>query len=225
VSPPAASNSGVETTSGTKIFLYAGSGSTAGLILGRVGNELAGGDTANSGGAIAFALAVNSGTGEAFIAQYLSLKHGNTASFDETINLLAASVQMSVTRTDGDGDIASDSDNNVGDLFRFDDDGPTLTINTGVAVGGAAVNEASGATARTRFRSRRRRTRPSGYDGVTSNTTYALSLAGTATGLVTTAGNNAITLVADSPARYQGSTTATAIPRLMRPPSRCRCPA
>ena len=201
---PGGVDSGVETTSGTKIFLYAGSGSTAGLILGRVGNELAGGDTANSGGAIAFALAVNSGTGEAFIAQYLSLKHGNTASFDETINLLAASVQMSVTRTDGDGDIASDSDNNVGDLFRFDDDGPTLTINTGVAVGGAAVNEASGATGQNQVSITPPTYTASGSDGVTSNTTYALSLAGTATGLVTTAGNNAITLVADSASQISG---------------------
>ena len=70
---PGGVESGVETTSGTKIFLYAGSGTTAGLILGRVGNELASGDTPNSGGAIAFALAVNPATGEAFIAQYLSL--------------------------------------------------------------------------------------------------------------------------------------------------------
>ncbi|WP_176593615.1 S-layer family protein [Sphingobium sp. EM0848] len=118
--------SGVSTTGGTQIFLYNGSGATAGLILGRVGNELAGGDTANANGAIAFALAVGSTTGEAFIAQYLSLSHGNIGSNDETITLLAAAVQMSVTRTDGDGDTAVDSDNNVGDLFKFDDDGPTV---------------------------------------------------------------------------------------------------
>jgi hypothetical protein len=127
--------SGVETTGGTRIFLYNGSGTTAGLILGRVGNEVAGGtDTPNSGGAIAFALAVGSTTGEAFIAQYLSLNHPTGgSSYDETITLLAGAVQMSVTRTDGDGDTITDGDNNVGDLFKFDDDGPNAS---GTAVTG-----------------------------------------------------------------------------------------
>ena len=119
--------SGVSTTGGTQIFLYNGSGTTAGLILGRVGNEVAAGDTPNASGAIAFALAVNSGTGEAYIAQYLSLSHGDTGSNDDTIFLTAGAVQMSVTRTDGDSDAITDSDNNVGDLFKFDDDGPTVT--------------------------------------------------------------------------------------------------
>ena len=201
---PGGVDSGVETTSGTKVFLYAGSGPTAGLILGRVGNELAAGDTPNSGGAIAFALAVNPATGEAFIAQYLSLKHGNTGSFDETINLLAASVQMSVTRTDKDGDSVTDSDNNVGDLFKFDDDGPTLTINTGVSVGSAAVTEASGVGGQSQATVTAPTFTASGADGVTSNTTYALSLAGTATGLQTTAGNFPITLVADSTTQISG---------------------
>ena len=201
---PGGVDSGVESTSGTKIFLYAGSGTTAGLILGRVGNESAGGDTPNASGAIAFALAVNPATGEAFIAQYLSLKHGNTASFDETINLLAASVQMSVTRTDKDGDSVADSDNNVGDLFKFDDDGPTLSITTGVAVGSATVNEASAAGGQSQATVTPPAFTASGADGVTSNTTYALSLAGTATGLQTTAGNFPITLVADSATQISG---------------------
>ena len=197
---PGGVDSGVESTSGTRIFLYAGSGPTAGLILGRVGNEVPGGtDTANNSGAIAFALAVNPANGEAFIAQYLSLRHGNTASFDETINLIAAAVQMSVTRTDGDGDSAVDSDNNVGDLFRFDDDGPTLSIDTGVAVGGATVNEASGATGDNDVTVTPPTFTAGSSDGVTSNTTYALALAGgAATGLQTTAGGHAITLVESS---------------------------
>jgi hypothetical protein len=202
---PGGVDSGVETTSGVRIFLYAGSGTTAGLILGRIGNDVIGGpDTPNSGGAIAFALAVNPGTGEAFIAQYLSLKHGNTSSFDETINLLAASVQMSVTRTDKDGDSVSDRDNNVGDLFKFDDDGPTLTINTGVSVSSAAVTEASGVGGQSQATVTAPTITASGADGVTSNTTYALSLAGTATGLQTTAGNFPITLVADSTTQISG---------------------
>lgn len=195
--------SGVSTTGGTQIFLYAGSGTTQGLILGRVGNELAGGDTPDANGAIAFALAVNPATGEAFIAQYLSLSHGNTASDDETISLIATAVQMSATRTDGDGDGVSASDN-VGNLFKFDDDGPTLSITVPPTVGAAAVGEASGAGGQSQVAITAPTSSASAVDGYTSNTTYALSLAGTATGLVTTAGNLPITLVADSATQISG---------------------
>ncbi|MDX8491863.1 DUF5801 repeats-in-toxin domain-containing protein [Mesorhizobium sp. VK22B] len=123
-------DSGVETTAGTKIFMYNGTGAAAGLILGRVGNELQGGDTANANGTVAFALATNPANGEVFLTQYLSLKHPTPgASYDETITLASGAVQMSVTRTDGDGDTATDSDNNIGLLVKFDDDGPTVTVN------------------------------------------------------------------------------------------------
>ncbi|MBM2714668.1 hypothetical protein JQK88_26275 [Mesorhizobium caraganae] len=36
---------------------------------------------------------------------------------------------MSVTRTDGDGDTATDSGNDIGLLVKFDDDGPTIAVN------------------------------------------------------------------------------------------------
>jgi len=65
--------SGVSTTEGTQIFLYNGTGSAAGLVLGRVGTEGGATDTANASGTVAFALAANSLTGEVFISQYLSL--------------------------------------------------------------------------------------------------------------------------------------------------------
>jgi hypothetical protein len=121
-------DSGVETTAGTKIFMFNGTGNATGLILGRVGTENANADTADPAGTVAFALATNPATGEVFLAQYLSLKHptGGT-SYDETITLAAGAVQMSVIRTDGDGDTATDSDNNIGLLVKFDDDGPTIS--------------------------------------------------------------------------------------------------
>jgi hypothetical protein len=120
--------SGVSTTSGTQIFLYNGTGAAAGLVLGRVGTEGGGTDTANPTGTVAFALAVNPATGEVFLAQYLSLFHPTPgASHDETITLAEGSVQMSATRTDGDGDTVTDGDNNIGLLIKFDDDGPTIT--------------------------------------------------------------------------------------------------
>ena len=120
--------SGVETTGGTRIFMYNGTGALDGLILGRVGNELAAGDTANASGAVAFALAVNSVNGEVFLSQYLTLSHptGGT-SYDETISLADGAVQATVSRADKDGDTAVDSNNNIGTLVKFDDDGPGLT--------------------------------------------------------------------------------------------------
>ncbi|TIQ33457.1 MAG: hypothetical protein E5X48_23520 [Mesorhizobium sp.] len=144
-------DSGVETTAGTKIFMYNGTGSAAGLILGRVGTENAGGDTADPAGTVAFALATNATTGEVFLAQYLSLKHPTGgASYDETITLASGAVQMSVTRTDGDGDTATDSGNDIGLLVKFDDDGPTVTVdniaNGTYAAGGSSTwSDAPGA--------------------------------------------------------------------------------
>ncbi|RWC11439.1 MAG: hypothetical protein EOS31_07125 [Mesorhizobium sp.] len=144
-------DSGVETTAGTKIFLYNGTGNAAGLILGRVGTENAGGDTADPAGTVAFALATNATTGEVFLAQYLSLKHPTGgASYDETITLASGAVQMSVTRTDGDGDTATDSGNDIGLLVKFDDDGPTVTVNdiangTYAAGGSSTWSDAPGA--------------------------------------------------------------------------------
>ncbi|RVC68565.1 MAG: hypothetical protein EOS81_01295 [Mesorhizobium sp.] len=144
-------DSGVETTAGTKIFLYNGTGSAAGLILGRVGTENTGGDTADPAGTVAFALATNATTGEVFLAQYLSLKHPTGgASYDETITLASGAVQMSVTRTDGDGDTATDSGNDIGLLVKFDDDGPTVTVNdiangTYAAGGSSTWSDAPGA--------------------------------------------------------------------------------
>jgi hypothetical protein len=120
--------SGVSTTEGTQIFLYNGTGSAAGLVLGRVGTEGGATDTAASGGTVAFALAANSLTGEVFTAQYLSLTHPTGgSSYDESISLLAGAVQMSVTLTDKDGDTKTDSDNNIGDHINFEDDGPSIT--------------------------------------------------------------------------------------------------
>ncbi|MDP1708674.1 MAG: retention module-containing protein [Gammaproteobacteria bacterium] len=120
--------SGVSTTEGTQIFLYAGSGSTAGLILGRVGTEAGATDTANPTGTVAFALAVDAATGNVYIAQYLSLFHptagSSAAASDESVSLNASALQMEVTYTDNDGDTASNSAN-IGGLISFQDDGPT----------------------------------------------------------------------------------------------------
>ncbi|WP_210213403.1 hypothetical protein, partial [Mesorhizobium sp. M2A.F.Ca.ET.017.03.2.1] len=67
-----------------------------------------------------------------------------------TITLASGAVQMSVTRTDGDGDTATDSGNDIGLLVKFDDDGPTVTVNdiangTYAAGGSSTWSDAPGA--------------------------------------------------------------------------------
>jgi hypothetical protein len=124
--------SGLSTTEDTRIFLYKGTGTLADLILGRVGTENGvDPDTADPIGKVAFALTVDSdGTG--YIAQYLSLNHGTVGTtppaYDDQIALNSSAVQITVTYTDRDGDSATSTPVNVGDLFKFQDDGPRITV-------------------------------------------------------------------------------------------------
>jgi len=124
--------SGLSTShGGTQVFLYNGTGNLAGLVLGRVGNELAGGDTANPNGAIAFALTVD-GNGVGYIAEHLAVQHataGSTpAAFDEVASIVGGAVQITATYTDKDGDQTTTAPTNVGAQFKFQDDGPQITV-------------------------------------------------------------------------------------------------
>ncbi len=120
--------SGVSTTDGTQIFLYEGTGATAGLILGRVGHENGATDTADPNGTVAFALAVDPATGQGYIAQYLSLHNpvadSTAAALDDPVSLLASAVQVQVTYGDGIGNFATSTPLAIGDEFGFQDDGP-----------------------------------------------------------------------------------------------------
>ena len=65
---------GLTAAAGTNIYLYNGTGTESGLILGRVGHEngaLA--DTADAAGKVAFALQIDPTTGQIYEVQYLSL--------------------------------------------------------------------------------------------------------------------------------------------------------
>ncbi|RVA07490.1 hypothetical protein EN938_02880, partial [Mesorhizobium sp. M7A.F.Ca.US.001.02.1.1] len=87
----------------------------------------------------------------------------------------------------------------VGSFINFDDDGPTLSITAAVTVGPAEVVEASGAGGQSQATITPPTFTASAVDGYTTDVGYALALAGAAaTGLVTTDGNHAITLVVDS---------------------------
>ncbi len=122
-------DSGLETTDGTQIFLYQENG----LIVGRIGNEVGDGtDTANADGTIAFAIAINQ-DGTVSVAQYASITNpdagdGTGGTYDETADL-TGKINAVVTVTDGDGDTATDSVD-IGDQIFFSDDGPTAVDET-----------------------------------------------------------------------------------------------
>jgi VCBS repeat-containing protein len=111
-------NSGLDTMAGSSIFLY----KEGDVVVGRVGSGI-GGNTPNPAGAVAFVVSIDT-DGKLNVAQYLSIHHDNTGSFDETATISDTALQVVLTVTDGDGDKATDSVN-IGNQVRFDDDGPT----------------------------------------------------------------------------------------------------
>ena len=93
----------------------------------------------------------------------------------------------------------------VGSFINFDDSGPTLLITAAPVVGAAEVVEASGVAGQSQATITPPTFDSSAVDGKTTNVSYALALAGgAATGLTTTDGNHAITLVADSASQISG---------------------
>jgi hypothetical protein len=145
--------SGLKTTEGFNIYLYNGSGPTEGLILGRVGND--NDDTPNDPndhGVVAFALTVDANTGIGYIAQYLSLQHPDQAnsgnsfdSYDEQISIDPDAVQLVGTIVDGDGDALGSQGVSVGQLFAFQDDGPTVSVSGSYSgLGTIALDETIG---------------------------------------------------------------------------------
>ncbi|MDD3937831.1 DUF5801 repeats-in-toxin domain-containing protein, partial [Rhodoferax sp.] len=121
-------------------------------------------------------------------------------SYDEATTAMAADL-ITLTRidtiTDSDGDMASSSASiNIGAALSFKDSGPELSINAGVQVGALEVLEASGAGAGDSVTIVAPTYTADAVDGTSVATTYALSLVdGAASGLQTTDGNEAITLV------------------------------
>jgi len=103
-------DSGLDTTNGTSIFLF----KEGDLVVGRIGS---------AAGAAAFAIAIQQ-DGNAAIAQYVSLKHPDTTNPDDQVDL-TGKVNAVVTVTDGDGDASTDTFG-IGDKLNFDDDGPAL---------------------------------------------------------------------------------------------------
>ena len=130
-------DSGLDITTGESIFLY----KEGDVAVGRVGSGI-GGNTPDPLGNVAFVVSIDT-DGKLNVAQYLSIHHDNTASVDETAQMSDSALQVVVTVTDGDGDVATDS-HNIGSHVRFDDDGPTANPDTDSVKEDAAENYASG---------------------------------------------------------------------------------
>ncbi|ENU34924.1 hypothetical protein F989_00049, partial [Acinetobacter parvus NIPH 1103] len=116
----------VDVATGQGVYLFLESGS----VVGRVGS----GGVADAGGAEAFRISVNAGTGEVTLDQVLALTHptGGTGSPNELINLTTNAVTLTATVTDRDGDTASASIS-LGDKVGFRDDAPTI-VTTGAVI-------------------------------------------------------------------------------------------
>ena len=129
-------DSGLKTTEGQSIFLYAESG----IIVGRVLNQ---------SGVAAFAVAVEA-DGSVNLVQYLSLQHptGGLASPDESVAIATSALRATLTITDGDGDISTVT-TPIGDRISFQDDAPTLGAFVGVTVANAANTVGNGTFAYT----------------------------------------------------------------------------
>ncbi len=143
------------------------------------------------------------------LTSLVALEHSNApqgAGEDNTLDLNGLiNVVATVTVTDGDEDVVSQQSTSSGLSLTFDDTDPTLLITAAPVVGAAVVGEASGASGQNQVTITPPTFNSSAVDGKTTNVSYALSLAGApATGLLTTQGNFAITLVAVSATLISG---------------------
>lgn len=106
--------SGLKTTEGEDITL---SVDGSGRIIGTVA-----GDGLNAG-LVAFAVAIDGGDGEVFVAQYLSLWHPKTNDHDDVVDLGGNKIAVRYSVTDSDGDTAF-KQMAMGSEINFEDDGP-----------------------------------------------------------------------------------------------------
>ncbi|WP_406873179.1 DUF5801 repeats-in-toxin domain-containing protein [Aminobacter sp. P9b] len=109
------------TTEGQVIHLF----DEGGIIVGRF--DAAGGQI-DQGDPAAFAVGIDPVSGVVTLVQYVSLQHPNQgASHDEELSLAANNIRVVLTAKDGDGDTTS-ATVNVGNVIKFQDDGPKLTV-------------------------------------------------------------------------------------------------
>ncbi|WAF96412.1 retention module-containing protein [Aeromonas sp. BC14] len=106
----------------------AANGQGAAIVLNQVGNVI----TGSAGGVDYFTLTINPTTGEVTLALLDNVWHGDTTNADDSVALTLGQGVLTLvqTVTDADGDSASASvDLGANGVFRFEDDGPSVTIN------------------------------------------------------------------------------------------------
>ncbi|MGK8176816.1 retention module-containing protein [Aeromonas dhakensis] len=112
-------------------------GQGAAILLNQVGNVI----TGSAGGVDYFTLTINPTTGEVTLALLDNVWHGDTSNADDSVALTVGQGVLTLvqTVTDADGDRASAAvDLGANSVFRFEDDGPSVTINA-VADGGITL--------------------------------------------------------------------------------------
>ncbi|HAT2057957.1 TPA: type I secretion C-terminal target domain-containing protein, partial [Legionella pneumophila] len=108
----------VDTATNQAIVLSANAGGTE--VLGK-----------NTNGDVVFKVVLNASNGDVEVFQYRAIKHENASDHDESgaggiiERIQAGSLKLEVTLTDKDGDSAKD-DLDLGQVMRFEDDGPTV---------------------------------------------------------------------------------------------------
>ncbi|WP_242525572.1 retention module-containing protein [Aeromonas dhakensis] len=115
----------------------AANGQGAAILLNQVGNVI----TGSAGGVDYFTLTINPTSGEVTLALLDNVWHGDTSSADDSVALTVGQGVLTLvqTVTDADGDRASAAvDLGANSVFRFEDDGPSVTINA-VADGGITL--------------------------------------------------------------------------------------
>lgn len=112
--------SGLYTTDGQQIRLFE---INANLIVGRYEDD--GGNFPESNDPAAFAIHINSQTGVISTAQYVSIRHGNSADTNDDASIIDSRIRVTGSVTDNDGDTASQSFR-IGDQIVFQDDGPAV---------------------------------------------------------------------------------------------------
>ncbi|AUZ74603.1 DUF5801 repeats-in-toxin domain-containing protein [Aeromonas sp. ASNIH4] len=115
----------------------AANGQGAAIVLNQVGNVI----TGSTGGVDYFTLTINPTTGEVTLALLDNVWHGDTTNADDSVALTLGQGVLTLvqTVTDADGDSASAAvDLGANGVFRFEDDGPSVTINA-VADGGITL--------------------------------------------------------------------------------------
>jgi len=110
----------VDTISNTAVVLSM----NMGIIYGRDGN-----------GADVFTISINASNGDITLNQLRSVVHDDPADPDEangpSVLMSNNLISLTVTLTDNDTDVDS-ATKNIGDAFRFEDDGPTIVVNNAV---------------------------------------------------------------------------------------------